>query len=217
MNAKNMKHDISYHLEANRFILCLEITNHSGGERRFYFSNDTGRLARNGIRLFNTKDEEIQACERAFLSPAYNAEQAPENILLPDERQRFELPARIFEEESELILSFKGISFRVPRNEKFYITFDFLGIPSNRLEVIIDRVNDKKILEKKEWEYYVFEHDDNIQLSVPVIWSKLGFDVLYTLSVSEKEDYLHRGIEALEGRIGDMRINALQYEMNSWK
>ncbi len=66
MNAKNMKHDISYHLEANRFILCLEITNHSGGERRFYFSNDTGRLARNGIRLFNTKDEEIQACERAF-------------------------------------------------------------------------------------------------------------------------------------------------------
>ncbi|WP_123902252.1 hypothetical protein [Chryseobacterium arthrosphaerae] len=217
MNAVNMKHDISYHLEANRFILYLEITNHSGGERRFYFSNDTGRLARNGIRLFNTKNEEIQAYEKAFISPAYTTEPVPENRLLPDERQRFKLPAKVFEEENELILSFKGISFRVPRNEKFYITFDFLGIPSNRLEVFIEMVNDRDILEKEDWEYYIFDHEGTIQLSVPVIWSNLGFDVLYTLSESEKEDYLRRGIEALEGRIEDMRKNALHYEMNSWK
>lgn len=78
-------------------------------------------------------------------------------------------------------------------------------------------VNDRDILEKEDWEYYIFDHEGTIQLSVPVIWSNLGFDVLYTLSESEKEDYLRRGIEALEGRIEDMRKNALHYEMNSWK
>lgn len=216
MTTENMKHEISYHLEENRFILYLEITNHSGGERRFYFSNDTGRLARNGIKLFDAEDKAIKACEIAFVSPAYDTEYV-ENILPPDEKQRFELPARIIEEETDLILSFKGISFRVPRNEKFYITFDFLKIPSNKLEVIIEMANDKKILERKEYEYDVLELDGNIILSVPTIYSKQAFDVIYRLNESEKENYLRRGITTLKERMGDMRTNAVKYEMKPWK
>ncbi|SDJ10935.1 hypothetical protein SAMN05421542_2673 [Chryseobacterium jejuense] len=137
MNAINMKHDISYHLKENRFILYLDITNHSGEERKFYFSNETGRLARNGIRLFDAKDAEIEIYERAFMSPAYNAEPVSENRLPPNETQRFEFPAKVFEEDGEQILSFKGISFRIPRNEKFYITFEFSRILSNKLEVVV--------------------------------------------------------------------------------
>ncbi|BAP32489.1 outer membrane siderophore receptor [Chryseobacterium sp. StRB126] len=137
MKAINMKHDISYHLENDRFLLYLDITNHSGGERRFYFSNDTGRLARNGIRLFNTNDEEIAVYGRSFISPSYNAEQVPENILPPNEMQRFEFPARLEEEDGELVLSFKGISFKIPRGERFYITFEFSEITSNKLEVMV--------------------------------------------------------------------------------
>lgn len=132
-----MKHDISYHFEENRFILYIDITNYSGEERRFYFSNDTGRLARNGIRLFDAKGEEIKTYERAFISPAYNADPVPENRLSPNETQRFEFSAKVFEEEGERVLSFKGISFKIPRHERFYITFEFSKIISNKLEVMV--------------------------------------------------------------------------------
>ena len=136
-NPKNMQHDISYHLDGDRFILYLDITNRSGEERRFYFSNETGSLARNGIRLFDAEDNEMKIYGREFMSPAYNAEKVSENILAPNERQRFEFPARIFEEDGEWVLSFRGILFKIPRNKKFYITFEFSQITSNKLEVII--------------------------------------------------------------------------------
>ncbi|MGH1517948.1 hypothetical protein [Chryseobacterium sp. JK1] len=132
-----MKHTISYHLEENRFILYIDITNTCDKERSFYFYNDSGALARNGIMLFNTKEEEIHAYERIFISPVYNGEKTNVNILAPRNTQRFELPAKIFEEDGELILAFKGISFRISGVEKFYITFSFSGITSNRLEVTV--------------------------------------------------------------------------------
>ncbi|PIF46499.1 hypothetical protein CLU96_3537 [Chryseobacterium sp. 52] len=132
-----MKHNISYHLEKDRFILYIEVTNFSGEERRFYFNNDTGSLARNGIRLYDKKDQEIEVYERAFMSPAYNSEKVSMNILPVNETMRFELPGRVLEEDGDLVLSFKGISFRIPGDEKFYITFEYSRIVSNRLEVMV--------------------------------------------------------------------------------
>ncbi len=75
----------------------------------------------------------------------------------------------------------------------------------------------KKLLEKKDWEYYVFEDNNNIELSIPVSNPSPGFDILYVLNTSEKEMYLHTGIKALEERIEDMKINFLNYKMNSWR
>ncbi|MFZ4929422.1 hypothetical protein [Chryseobacterium sp. Mn2064] len=132
-----MKHTISYHLEENSFILYIDITNTGDEKRTFYFYNDSGALARNGISLFTAKDEKMRAYERAFMSPVYNGEQIKINMLSPNETQRFELPAKIFEEDGELILGFRGISFRISRGEKFYITFSFSGITSNKLEVML--------------------------------------------------------------------------------
>lgn len=132
-----MKLNISYHLEENRLTLPIEITNDTDKDQSFYFYNDTGALARNGIRLFNTRDEQIEPCERAFISPIYTGDKVRADLLAPNETGHFELPAKIVEEEGELLLSFKGISFRIVRNEKFYLTFNFLGGTSNLLEVVV--------------------------------------------------------------------------------
>lgn len=78
-------------------------------------------------------------------------------------------------------------------------------------------MNKKKLLEKKEWEYYVFEEDSNIELSVPIPNPSPGFDIIYILDESEKEMYLHTGIKALEDRIEDMKNNFSNYKMNSWR
>lgn len=78
-------------------------------------------------------------------------------------------------------------------------------------------MNKKKLLEKKDWKYYVFEEDGNIELSVPIPNPSPGFDIIYILNESEKEMYLHTGIQALEDRIEDMKINFSNYKMNSWR
>ncbi|GAA5082637.1 hypothetical protein GCM10023210_00210 [Chryseobacterium ginsengisoli] len=78
-------------------------------------------------------------------------------------------------------------------------------------------MSEKKLLEKKDWNYYVYEEGNNIQLSVPIPKPTPGFDVLYTLNESEKEKYLYTGIKALEERIEDMNMNFTNYEMNSWR
>lgn len=78
-------------------------------------------------------------------------------------------------------------------------------------------MSEKKLLEKKDWNYYVYEEGNNIQLSVPIPKPPPGFDVLYTLNESEKEKYLYTGIKALEERIEDMNMNFTNYEMNSWR
>ncbi|KPE52817.1 hypothetical protein [Chryseobacterium indologenes] len=78
-------------------------------------------------------------------------------------------------------------------------------------------MNKRKLLEEKEWEYYVFEENDTIQLSVPIPAPTPGFDIIYTLNDSEREKYLRTGIKALEERIQDMKVNFSNYTMNSWR
>lgn len=78
-------------------------------------------------------------------------------------------------------------------------------------------MNTKKLLEKKEWEYSIFEEHNTIALSVPIANPIPRFDVIYTLNETEKEEYLSTGITSLEKRIEDMKINFSDYEMNSWR
>ncbi|GEM_PF-1867350 len=49
--------------------------------------------------------------------------------------------------------------------------------------------DNKKTSRKKDWNYYVYEDDHTIQLSVPIPKPTPGFDVLHTLNESEKEQY----------------------------
>ncbi|AZA49376.1 hypothetical protein EG346_14850 [Chryseobacterium carnipullorum] len=132
-----MKLNISYHLEENRLTLPIEITNDTDKDQTFYFYNGTGALARNGIRLFNTRDEQIEPYERTFISPIYTGDKVRADLLAPNETGQFELQGKIIEEDGELLLSFKGISFRIVRNEIFYLMFNFLGGTSNLLEVVV--------------------------------------------------------------------------------
>lgn len=132
-----MKLNISYHLEENRLTLPIEITNDTGKDQTFYFYNGTGGLARNGVSFFNAEQEQAEPCERAFISPIYTGEKVNADLLAPNETGYFELPAKIVEEDGELLLFFKGISFRIVRNEIFYLKFNFLGGTSNLLEVVV--------------------------------------------------------------------------------
>ncbi len=75
----------------------------------------------------------------------------------------------------------------------------------------------KKLIENKDWNYCVYEDDNTILLSVPIPKPTPGFDVLHTLTDSEKEYYLSNGIQSLENRIEDMNTNYSNYEMISWR
>lgn len=75
----------------------------------------------------------------------------------------------------------------------------------------------KKLIEKKDWNYYVYEDGQTILLTVPIPTPAPGFDVLYSLSETEKETYLRNGIQTLESRIGDMNVNYANYEMIAWR
>ena len=78
-------------------------------------------------------------------------------------------------------------------------------------------MHQRKLIEQKEWAYYVYAKDNAIELSIPIPTPAPGFDIVYTLSESEKEAYLKTGIQALENRIKDMNINYTTYEMHSWR
>ncbi|WP_415327964.1 hypothetical protein [Chryseobacterium sp. MMS23-Vi53] len=137
MNKKEIDLNISYKFINDNFILYINITNFSNKEKRFYFLNNTGGLARNGINLFNVMHEKLIAYEKTFISPVYNEEEINADVLLPNENKQFELSASVLKENNNLILFFKGISFKITKGEKFYITFDFLDTTSNMLEVVI--------------------------------------------------------------------------------
>lgn len=78
-------------------------------------------------------------------------------------------------------------------------------------------MKEKKLLEKNDWHYYIYAAGDTIELSIPIPHPTPGFDIIYTLSESEKEKYLNAGINALEERIKDMKVNFSNYKMNSWR
>lgn len=66
-------------------------------------------------------------------------------------------------------------------------------------------MNNKKLLEKKDWEYYIFKQNDILELLVTVEKPNPGLDIIYQLDELEKENYLKIGIQALADRIKDMK------------
>ncbi len=75
----------------------------------------------------------------------------------------------------------------------------------------------RKLIEYKEWAYYVYDNDNTIELTVPIPAPAPGFDIVYTLNEQEKEAYIKTGIKALESRIADMNSNYTAYVMCSWR
>ena len=75
----------------------------------------------------------------------------------------------------------------------------------------------KKLIEKQDWRYYLYELDEVYELSVPVASPAPGFDVFHILNESEKDLYHQQGISALESRMSDMSKNSWNYRMASWR
>lgn len=78
-------------------------------------------------------------------------------------------------------------------------------------------MNKRKLLEQKDWNYYLYEENSILELSVPISSPTPGFDIIHILNEVEKEKYLQIGIKALEDRIQDMKTNFSDYKMNSWR
>ncbi|WP_294223249.1 hypothetical protein [Chryseobacterium sp. sg2396] len=78
-------------------------------------------------------------------------------------------------------------------------------------------MNNKKLLEKKDWEYYIFKQNDILELLVTVEKPNPGLDIIYQLDELEKENYLKIGIQALADRIKDMKENFNRYKVNAWR
>ncbi len=79
------------------------------------------------------------------------------------------------------------------------------------------KMNNKKLLEKKDWEYYIFKQNDILELLVTVEKPNPGLDIIYQLDELEKENYLKIGIQALADRIKDMKENFNRYKVNAWR
>lgn len=79
------------------------------------------------------------------------------------------------------------------------------------------KMNNKKLLEKKDWEYYIFKQNDILELLVTVEKPNPGLDIIYQLDELEKENYLNVGIQALADRIKDMKENFNRYKVNAWR
>lgn len=123
--------------------------------------------------------------------------------------------AEIVDSERELFMTKDSIGYSdVRRAGRSSDNTDFLSINK---ESDYLTMNTRKLLEEKEWQYSVFEVGNTIKLSISIAKPNPGFDILYTLSESEKESYLMIGIKALENRIEDMKVNFSNYEMNSWR
>lgn len=73
------------------------------------------------------------------------------------------------------------------------------------------------LLEKKEWEYYIYKIEDTIELSIPIAIPAPGFDIIHVLSDLEKKEYFTKGVKVLEERINDMETNSSNYKMISWR
>ncbi|MCR9173520.1 MAG: hypothetical protein NXI10_13550 [bacterium] len=75
----------------------------------------------------------------------------------------------------------------------------------------------KKLIEKEDWMYYVYEVNDKLTLEIPIGSPPPGFDVIHVMTEKEKSDFLSSGITVLEKRIRDMKENFNSYELNPWR
>ena len=74
-----------------------------------------------------------------------------------------------------------------------------------------------KLIEKKEWEYYIYEMGGQIELSICIASPSPGFDVKYVLNEDEIKQYKANGVTALQDRIADMELNYTKYRMICWR
>lgn len=75
----------------------------------------------------------------------------------------------------------------------------------------------RKLIQKKDWNYYIYEVECDYELLVPIPNPAPGFDVKYILSQEEKNNFIASGVVALEDRINDMRKNYVDYTLAPWR
>ena len=75
----------------------------------------------------------------------------------------------------------------------------------------------RKLIEKEEWNFYIYDVGDSLEVSVPIGSPAPGFDVIHILTEREKQQYQIEGKISLADRIQDMKDNSRKYKLISWR
>lgn len=73
----------------------------------------------------------------------------------------------------------------------------------------------RKLIEKKDWEYALYQKGEQYELTMVTSSPPPGFDVFHVLEEKEVAAYESLGMEALQERIADMKENYIQYRHQS--
>lgn len=135
MNTKKINLNISYNIEKNNFILIIEMINLTDETIEFSFSNDTGSLARNCIKVYDEQKKMLKSSGLSIGIPI-NISNHMYNIS-PHESEILKLKAEIEQIKDYMFLSFHGVSYLIDKQKKYYLSFSFLSSTSNLLEIKI--------------------------------------------------------------------------------
>ncbi|WP_447642802.1 MULTISPECIES: hypothetical protein [Chitinophagaceae] len=112
--------------------LLIRIKNTGKGHLKFIFSNNTGGLARNAIKITDSRQIRLFPFDKIFISPKDNT--AVKTCLQENECEIFELSGKFIKEDERLLLSFKGVSYKLEAGEKYYLHFEYKSSVSNTIE-----------------------------------------------------------------------------------
>ena len=76
---------------------------------------------------------------------------------------------------------------------------------------------EKRLIEKEDWKFYLYETENGIELNVPIGEPAPGFDVIHFLTEDEVRIFNEKGVKSLEKRIENMREEFTKYQLNSWR
>ncbi len=75
----------------------------------------------------------------------------------------------------------------------------------------------QKLVEKKDWEYYIYQLKDGYELLVPTPSPAPGVDIIHVLTQEERRRYIEEGKDVLKDRIKDTLNNMHAYKVNAWR
>jgi|GEM_PF-2362547 len=133
-NKKDIRIELSSSITNINIHIRIKITNISNDDIEFVFSNDTGALARNCIEITDENQTIQKPFDRVFISPSVN--NIDKTILKANESETFELIGRFITEDELHILEFKGVSYKINLNRKYFLKFKYKSSTSNMIEIV---------------------------------------------------------------------------------
>jgi len=113
--------------------LLISVTNDTDNDLAFSFSNNSGALARNGIRLLDSSNNHVLPVEKMLMTPI--SSETDSYLLKNGTCKQFEIAGKVINESDGHLITFKGISFLLKYNNRYKIQFKFKKFTSNIVDI----------------------------------------------------------------------------------